>query len=213
MAKHLLKAKLREEKGKNQMRRLRKAGSTPGIVFGRSGETIPVSFSMRDLEKIIYSPAGFNAIFDMEIDGEETHKKPMVLMKEYQLEPVTHQFLHVSFYRVHEDRLIQVAVPINVIGTSVGVKDQGGRLDVVRREVDVECFPGDIPESIDFDISAFEINDTCRVSDLVVDEKVKIIGEVDDVVLQVLPPKRVEEVAEEGEEGEGEGEAEEATEE
>lgn len=206
MAKNLaLNATLRTESGKNAMRRLRKSGFIPGIVFGRSGETTPVSFEPGDLEKIIHSESGFNTLFTINVDGApKDSANPMVIIKEYQVEPVTHDFLHVSFYRIHMDRLVEVNIPIVARGEAPGVKMYGGVLDMTMREVTVECYPADIPENIEVDISTFEINDAVRVGELTVDEKVKILAEDDAVVLQINPPRKIEEpvVEEELEEGE-----------
>ncbi|HUX07023.1 MAG TPA: 50S ribosomal protein L25 [Acidobacteriota bacterium] len=189
-----MNAQLREETGKNKMRRLRSSGLLPGIIFGRSGETTPVSFTDKELEKIIHSESGFNTIFTLDIEGET--QKPLVMIKEYQLDPVTHNFLHVSFYRVHADRLVEVNVAITTRGVAPGVKDEGGTLDFVMREVKVECLPGDIPESFVVDISKMIIGEHVRVEDLDIPEKVKVLEEPEAVVLHLAPPRKVEEVVE-----------------
>jgi large subunit ribosomal protein L25 len=197
MAKKLvLSTEFREEKGKGKIKRLRKTGKTPGIIFGRSGETIPVTFLFRDLEKIIYSDAGFNTIFTLNVDtGKKKTDEYMVMMKEYQLEPVTHDFLHVSFYRIHMDRVMELNVPLNVIGKSLGERTEEARLDIVNREILVRCLPADIPEHISIDITEMVTHDIIRMSDLVVDDKVEILSEDKNVVLHILPPRKIEEVA------------------
>jgi large subunit ribosomal protein L25 len=213
--KHELNAELREERGKNAMRRIRKAGLAPGIIFGRSGETTPVTFSPGDLEKIIHSESGFNTLFNVKIKGEKAN--PMVIIKEYQLEPVSHDFLHVSFYRIHMDRLVEVDIPIHAHGVAHGVKNQGGMLDQILRELHVECLPGDIPEAFSIDVTPLHLHDSVHIRDLEIPEGVKVLDEMDAVILQVIPPKRVvvEEVEEEleeaevAEEGEEKAEAEE----
>lgn len=212
----LLDANVREESGKNAMKRLRRSGFVPGIVFGRSGETTPVSFRPRDLEKIIHSDSGFNTIFSLNIAGTKKTDNPNVIIKEYQVDPVTHEFLHVSFYRIHMDRIVEVAIPIVTQGTAPGVKIHGGTLDMVMREVEVSCLPANIPDAIVIDISTFELHHTVRISDLLVTEEVKLLGDPDSVVLHIAPPKRVVEVVEveegveeeEGEEAAGEEETE-----
>jgi large subunit ribosomal protein L25 len=192
-----LHAQLREETGKNKMRRLRRSGFLPGIIFGRSGETVQVSFEVRELEKIIHSETGFNTIFGVDVEGGKQKAPTQVMIKEYQLDPVTHDFLHVSFYRIHMDRLIEVNVPIATVGVAPGVKDHGGTLDFVMREVQVECLPGDIPESIVIGVSTMMIGDHVRVSELEIPDKVKLLEEADAVVLHLAPPRKVvEEVPE-----------------
>ncbi len=193
-----MKAMLREETGKNKMRRLRSSGLLPGIIFGRSGETTPVSFSNKELEKVIHSESGFNTIFNIDIEGEE--QNPLVMIKEYQLDPVTHNFLHISFFRVHADRLVEVDVAITTVGVAPGVKDQGGTLDYVMREIKVECLPGDIPESIPVDVSKMVIGEHVRVEDLTIPDKVTVLEESEAVVLHLAPPRKIEEEVAEVEE-------------
>lgn len=199
---HELKTQYREETGKNAMRRLRKTGNIPGIVFGRSGETTPVQFPIRDLEKILHSESGFNSLFKLTVDGAKKEEFPMVIVKEYQVDPVTHNFIHISFYRVHLDRVIEVNVPVHTIGTAVGVKTDGGNLDMVMREIHVNTLPANIPESIEIDISKMKIYDTVRIKDIVFPEGVEVDLDSELVVLQINPPRvaTAEEAAEEAEE-------------
>jgi large subunit ribosomal protein L25 len=214
-AKIELKTTYREETGKNAMRRLRKTGSIPGIVFGRSGETTPVQFPVRDVEKILFSESGFNTIFKLSVDGAKKEEFPMVIVKEYQVDPVTHNFLHISFYRVHMDRVIEVNVPVHTIGVSPGVKNEGGNLDMVMREIHVNTLPANIPESIEIDISELVINSAVRIKDITFPEGVEIDLDPEAVVLQITPPRVAEETTEdeEGEEGIEAAEGEETTEE
>ena len=208
-----LKTSYREETGKNAMRRLRKTGQIPGIVFGRSGETTPVQFPTRDLEKILYSESGFNTIFKLSVGGSKKEEFPMVIVKEYQVDPVTHNFLHVSFYRVHLDRVIEVNVPVHTIGTSIGVKNEGGNLDMVMREIHVNTLPANIPESIEIDITDLNINDSIRIKDITFPEGVEVDLDPEAVVLAINPPRIVKEEGEDEEGEEGEEEATEAAEE
>ena len=215
MAKQIvMQARLREETGKNEMKRLRSKGDLPGIIYGRSGETVQVAFPTRALEDIVHSETGFNTIFGIDVDGTKQKEPTMVMIKEYQLDPVTHDFLHVSFYRVHMDRLYEVNVGINTVGVAPGVKEQGGTLDIILREIRIECLPGDIPEAIDVDVTGLHIGDNVRVSDLAVSDAIKVLEDADSVVLNVAAPRKVEEVLPEEEELEAaEGEEAEAGEE
>jgi len=203
----VMQAQLREETGKNEMRRLRKSGLVPGIIFGRSGETAQVSFEPRELDKVIHSEAGFNTIFTIDVEGLKEDNKRQVLIKEYQLDPVTHNFIHVSFYRVRADREIEVNIPIVTEGEPVGVKDQGGSLDIVMRDIQVRCLPGDIPESIHVNVTGLHIGDQVRVSELTIPDKVELLEDTDAVVLHCVPPRKVavvEEIEEEEEAAEEE---------
>lgn len=224
-----LTAQAREETGKNAMRRLRRAGLIPGIVFGRSGDTVQVKFDPKELDKVVHSESGFNTIFIIDVDSDNGENKPNVIVKDYQLDPVTHKFLHVSFFRIHMDRVMEFRVPLVADGQAPGVKDQGGVLEIVNREIDVECLPADIPDAFHVDISEMEIHDVVRLKDLTIAENVSLLLDPEAIALHIVLPKKIEEpepeveldeegepiVAEEaeGEEGEGEGEAKEEGEE
>jgi large subunit ribosomal protein L25 len=197
--KFVMQAWLREETGKNAMRRLRKKGFVPGIIFGRSGETTMVNFNPKDLEKVIHSETGFNTIFTMDVDGLTKDNLRQVLIKDYQVDPVTHTFIHVSFYRVRMDRKVEISVPIIADGTPVGVKEQGGTLDHTMREIEIRCLPGDIPDSIRIDVDQMKIGDHVRVSELQIPEGVEIMEDPDNVVLHVMPPRKVVEAVPEAE--------------
>lgn len=201
MAKEILmNAQFREETGKNEMRRLRKRGFVPGIIFGRSGETTPVRFETAELEKIIHSDTGFNTIFSIDVDGVKKDRKRQVLIKDYQLDPVTHDFLHVSFYRIHMDREVEVRVPVVAEGEAHGVKNQGGTLDHTMREIQIRCLPGDIPEGIHVGVEHLHIGDYIRVNELEIPDAVEVLEDVDGVVMHLAPPRKVvEEVVEEEE--------------
>ena len=203
-------ARLREETGKNAMRRLRRQGLLPGVIFGRSGITTMVSLNPRELDKVLHSETGFNTIFDIDVEGQKDDGEIRVLIKHYQLEPVTHSFLHVSFYRIHMDRELEVRIPVAADGLAIGVKDQGGTLDYVMRDVLIRCLPGDIPDATRVEVSDMEIGDYVRVSDLDIPEGVEILEEADAVVLHLAPPRKV--VEEEEAEVEEAEEAEEAEE-
>ena len=218
MAKEILmQARFREESGKNAMRRLRRTGDVPGVIFGRSGETTPITFSARDLETIIHSDTGFNTIFTLDVDGLKKDNKRKVLIKDYQLDPVTHNFLHVSFYRIHMDRVLEVRIAVIPEGEAPGVKEQGGTMDHIMRDIHVKCLPSDIPDAVHVDVSKLRIGDIIRISDLEVPDTVEILEDPDGVVVHVVPPRKVvvevEEEVEVAAEEEAAAEAEEAAEE
>lgn len=195
-----LNVKYRPESGKNAMRRIRRAGGTPGIIFGRSGLTTPITFKVRELEELLHSAKkGLNTLFAISVDGEKKEEIPMAMIKEYQLEPVSHNFLHVSFYRVHMDRLMQFAVPIVTKGISIGVKDMGGHMEVIQREITIECLPGDVPVNYVVDVSKMKLNDTFTVGDLGLPDNVTYTGELDDPIVSIVTTRQE---AEEGAEGE-----------
>jgi large subunit ribosomal protein L25 len=142
-----LEAVKRDGRGKNEARRLRAAGSLPAVVYGarlEDGErpAVPVGVDPKQVLRILRSDSGVNTIITLRLDGGET----AVIVKEYQIDPVTHHLLHADFYQLSMDRMMTVTVPIVLKGEAKGVKLQGGMLDFVTREIEVECLPVNIPE-------------------------------------------------------------------
>ena len=186
----VVSARRRPESGKNVNRRLRVAGQIPGVLYGAKKESVPVSVSPKDIGAILRSATGENTLFDLDLDGS----RRKVLIKEFQLEPIQGHLLHADFYEVALDKELQVNVHVELVGTPVGVKVQGGIVDWVTRELEVECLPSDIPEKITVDISNLEIGKHVRVAEIKAPDKVKILTEPDIVIAHVVAP-RAEEVA------------------
>jgi large subunit ribosomal protein L25 len=183
-------AKNREETGKNVNRRLRVAGLIPGVLYGSAKKPVPVSVSPKEIGSILRSKTGENTLFDLDLDGS----RRKVILKEFQIEPIKGSLLHADFYEVALDKLLQVNVHVELVGTPVGVKVQGGIVDWVTRELEVECLPADIPEKISVDIATLEIGKHVRVADITVPDKVKVLTEPEVVIAHVVAP-RAEEVA------------------
>ena len=184
-------AQNRAETGKNLNRRLRAKGFIPGVVYGAAKKTVPVAVSDKEIASILLSATGENTLFELDIEG----KRRKVILKELQVEPLKGQLLHADFYEVALDRALQIKVHVELRGTPVGVKTQGGVLDFVTRELTVECLPADIPEKIAVDVSPLEIGKHFRVSDLTATAKVKILTDPEIVVVHVVAPRAEEEVA------------------
>ena len=147
----VLEATARDTFGKNEARRTRRGGRVPGVLYGGSpARATPISVEPKPLLKILHSESGANTLISLKLAGAGDTK---VLVKAYQLDPVTHQVLHADFYRVAMDRVIQVTIPVVVKGEPKGVKQQGGILEFIRREIQIECLPGDIPEHVEIDVS------------------------------------------------------------
>ena len=191
MPEFVVPAESRNETGKNANRRLREKGLIPGILYGAQKETLQVSVSPKEIGTILKSAAGANTLFDLDLGG--TRRK--VILKEYQREPLKGQLLHADFYEVALDKTLEVEVQLELTGVPVGVKTQGGVLDFVTRELEVECLPADIPEKITIDVSHLELNKHFRVSDLKLSDKVKVLTEADVVIAHVVMPRAEEEVA------------------
>jgi large subunit ribosomal protein L25 len=183
-------AQSRTETGKNVNRRLRTRGLIPGTVYGSSKESISVAVSPSEITAILRSASGENTLFDLDLEG----RRRKVILKEFQLEPIKGHILHADFYEVALDKVLEVRVHVELQGTPVGVKVQGGIVDFVTRELEIACLPADIPERIVVDISDLELGKHIRVSDLKLPEKVKVLTEPGVVVVHVVAP-RAEEVA------------------
>ena len=185
----------RQGHGKNESRRLRAAGRIPAVVYGarkdgKAPEGVPVAVDPKEVLRILHSESGANTLIRLKLDGSESQ----VMVKEYQLDPVTHQLLHADFYQLAMDRAIIVTVPIVVKGEPKGAKLQGGMLDFVTREVQVQCLPKDIPEHIDIDVSELVLHQAIRLRDLPGNAKWKPMNDPDTMLVHVVLPK-VEEVA------------------
>lgn len=190
-----LVATKRETRGKNEARRLRVSGHIPAVVYGGPAkESIPVSVDPKELLRILYSDSGVNTLIDLELAGGDSSQ---VLVKDFQLDPVSSELLHVDFYRLAMDKAITVMVPVTLTGEAIGVKQQGGLLDFVNREIQVECMPTEIPENIKVDIQELNIGDGVRVRDVVEGVIWKPISELDTLLVHVTPPKVEEEPEEE----------------
>ena len=188
-----LAAVTRTGRGKNEARRLRRAGQVPAVVYGgESREGLPVAVDPKALLRILYSESGVNTLIGLTVDGGKASK---VLVKEFQLDPIHSGLLHVDFYRPALDRLITVTVPVTLSGEPVGVKQQGGVLDFVQRDVQVECMPTEIPEHLEVDVRALMIGDGVRLRDLFSDVEWTPVSEPDTLLVHVIAPKVEEEAA------------------
>jgi len=203
-----LVAERREGTGKGVARKLRAAGRVPAIMYGQGIEPASVSVDARELYHVLHA-GGANVLLDLIVDG----KAQLALARDVQRDHIHNRFIHVDFLAVSRTEKITIAIPVHVIGESVGVK-AGGVLEHHLWEIQAECLPGDVPDAIEADISELAVGDSLKVSDLVAPEGVTILSAEDEPVLAVVPPqaREVEEVAaEEAVEGEvAEGEAAEA---
>jgi large subunit ribosomal protein L25 len=203
-----LEVESRQEVGRTAARRLRRTGKVPGIIYGIQ-DPIPVTVNPNELESIFSQGAGENAVFQLDLAGEEKADRP-VLVKELQRDAMNDQIVHADFLEIRMDQQIRISVPLTFEGESVGQK-MGGVLSVLLRELEVECLPNAIPEGFSVDISEVDIGDVIHVRDLTLPGEVDLITGLDDPIFTVIVPvEEEEEVPEEveGEEGEAaEGEA------
>jgi large subunit ribosomal protein L25 len=187
-----LQADKREGRGKNEARRLRASGRIPAVVYGaEKGKAVEIAVDPKSLLRILHSESGVNTLIGLQVDGGNTR----VLVKEYQLDPIDHKLLHADFYQVAMDKTLTVTVPVVLKGEAKGVKQQGGIVDFVHREIEIEVLPGDIPENITVDISELMLHEGVRVRDLQTEgSRWKATSEADMMIVHVVAP-RAEEVA------------------
>jgi large subunit ribosomal protein L25 len=167
---------------KNHARRVRVQGLIPAVLYGAGKPSVAVTVDPKIITRILHSESGHNTIFDLAITGGESGKAMIV---DWQNEPLKGKLLHIDFKRIAMDRAMRVSVPVQLDGTPVGVKTQGGILSQVLHEVEIECLPGDIPSHIDIDISNLEINQAIHISDLPHSDKIKFLGDEDAVVANI----------------------------
>src|SRR5271157_1195410 len=183
---------------KNAARRVRVRGKIPAVVYGAAEPAVAIEVDPKQIQKILHSDTGHNSIFDLQINGSTAKTKAMIV--DWQYEPIKGTLMHIDLKRIALDKTMRVEVPIQLVGVSIGVKTQGGILDQVLREVEIECLPGDIPSHIDLDVTQMSIGDVLRVSDLPHSDKLKFLTDEGTTVAHVVSIKEevapaVEEVA------------------
>ena len=192
----VLEAMARDTRGKNEARRTRREGHVPAVVYGAAGdnatEAKAIAVDPKALMRILHSESGANTLIALKLAGETDTR---VLVKDYQLDPVTHHLIHADFFRIRMDRAIVVTIPVTVKGEPKGVKQQGGILEFIRREIEIECLPGDIPESVEVDVSDLMLHQGVRVRDLPGDPKWTPTSDPDMMLVHVIMPKAEEAAA------------------
>ena len=167
---------------KNAARRVRVAGKIPAVVYGAGQDSVAVTVDPKVITRILHSESGHNTIFDLNIEGGNATKAMIV---DWQNEPIKGKLLHIDLKRIAMDKVMQVSVPVQLIGIPAGVKTGGGILEHVMREVEIECLPGDIPSHIDVDVSNVELHGVIRIADLPHSGKLKFLEDEDATVAHV----------------------------
>jgi large subunit ribosomal protein L25 len=175
---------------KNAARRVRVKGMIPGVIYGAKEDAIAVELDPKHIARILHSASGHNTIFDVAV-GDSAQTKAMIV--DWQYEPIKGALMHIDLKRIAMDKAIRVKVPVQLAGIASGVKNEGGILDQVMREVEIECLPGDIPSSITVDVTGLKLGDALRVADLPQDGKLKFLTDEHATVAHVVAIK--EEVA------------------
>jgi large subunit ribosomal protein L25 len=183
---NLLEAQPREAGNKNDARRVRQGGKVPGVLYGAGKDSLSVSLDPRQVLRILHSQTGHNTIFDLALHGGERSKAMIV---DWQYEPIKGALLHIDLKRIAMDRALTVKVPILLKGEAEGVKQQGGILEQILREVEIECLPADIPSSIEVDVTELVMGKVLRVSDLPHGEKLTFLTDENQPVAHVVSVK------------------------
>jgi large subunit ribosomal protein L25 len=191
-----LEAVKRETFGKNEARRLRAKGTIPAVLYGGvaadgTPQATPIAVDPKALMGILRGESGVNTLIGLKVGSEEVK----VLMREYQVDPLTRRLLHADFYRIAMDKMLVVTVPVTVKGEAKGIKQQGGLLDIVHREVEVECLPSDIPEHIEVDVTDLMLGQAIRLRDVATDPRWKPVTDADVMLVHIVTPRAAAEPA------------------
>ncbi len=183
-------AEPRASRGKNEARRTRREGLIPGVVYGAYKDPVPVAVSPRQISQILHSKTGHNTIFNLNIKGGENTP---VMVVDGQHDPIRGNLLHVDLKRIDLTKRIRVSVPVVTHGEAPGVKQQGGLLEVITREIEIECLPDEIPEHFTVDVGELMLGQSKRASDIPVAGSMKLISPPDAVIAHVITIKVVAE--------------------
>jgi large subunit ribosomal protein L25 len=182
----IVSAEPRESRGKNEARRLRVKGRAPAVLYGSGSPAVAVSISPKEINKILHSNTGHNTIFNLSVQGGEDTPAMIV---DWQSDPVKENLLHVDLKRIDLTKRIAVKVRVHTVGEPKGVKLQGGLLEVITREVEIECLPDDIPESYTVDVTELMIGQNLRASDIPLGGSVRLVSAPEQVVAHVVTLK------------------------
>jgi len=194
MQRPVMTAEIREGVGKEKAAKLRVKGLIPAIFYGPRSKTIPLVIDSKELSKALQTEAGENVLIDLDIRKGDQLDRKVVMLKDIQIDPLQRITLHTDFYEVAMDEMITIEVPVHLVGKPEGTK-MGGILEQVRRVIQIQCLPGDIPKGIDMDVSALKIGDSIHVQDIKL-EKVRILSDANLTIATVVPPVVEEKVVE-----------------
>ena len=181
-----LEAVKREGIGKEAARKIRAQGWTPAVIYGKRKTSLPVVFNTNDFLNMVHGEAHENTLFKLKIKGDKSKNVTNVIIKEKQFHPVKGTLLHVDLFEVAMDEVIEVHVPLEAVNEAKGVKDEGGMLDHVVREILVECLPDDLPEKIEVDVSDLRLGESIHIKEIEFPSGVKPVENPDKVVLTII---------------------------
>lgn len=186
-----LEVQKREQTGSGPNRRLRKAGLLPAVVYGGTGDSIPIQVDQKSVHRLLKEAGGENAVFLLKMAGTKQTRHTMV--RKIDIDPISRQIAHVDFQRIDMTEKVKIQVSIEVVGEPIGVRTEDGVLDFVSRTIEVECLPNKIPAMIEVDVSALHTGQHLEASDLVVPEGVEIIDDMSKVIVSIAHARVVEE--------------------
>jgi len=200
-----IKGEKREVFGKNASRRLRRNGMIPVILYGAKDVNIPLTLNKKDVFQILRSESGENTVFEVSFNSETMN----AMIKDLQKNLVTDEIIHADLIQIALDKAIRISVPVVTVGDAVGVKTEGGFVDFITREIEIECLPKDIPEQIEIDISELHLRQSFKVEEVVLPGEIKLISDPETILFHIEEPAKEEEIEVEEEEEEVIGEEEE----
>ena len=180
----VIKSETRDALGKNASRRIRRSGMVPAVLYGEGAESVSLILDKKDVIKILKSETGENTLFKIDFEGGEKD----AMLKAVQIDPTTDEILHADLIRIAMDKAIRVMVPIEVTGEAYGVKTEGGFVDFMTREVEVECLPALIPERLTVDITGLRLHQSLKVGEIALPEGVKLLSEPGAVAVLIQVP-------------------------
>ena len=193
-----LRVKPRKRIGKSGAREVRKEGNIPAILYGQGDDPVPLIVQPDELRRALSNSAGLNTVLELEIDDSESSAKKFSMVREIQKDPIKNRVIHLDFLAIDMKKSVRVKVPVSTRGRSEGER-RGGRLEKLMRTIDLECLPGDIPDSIEVDVTDLDIGDFVDIAGLSLGEGVQPIRDGSEKVVQVLAQRAAEEVADEPE--------------
>lgn len=185
-----LNVELRTDRGKNESHRLRQAGFIPAVMYSH-GVSEVIKVPRKDFINLFKGHIPESVLIDLNITDKKEDASHKVFVKDYQRDPVTGEIVHLDFFKTRLDEKIQTVVSVAIVGTSTGAR-QGGIQEVVERELQIECLPGDLPEKIEIDVTSLEIGQSIHVKDLKASLSIKFLGDLERVIVTVLAPHKAE---------------------
>ena len=199
MVQSSLRVKPRKRIGKSGAREVRKEGNIPAILYGQGDDPVPLVVRPDELKRALSNSAGLNTVLELEIGDSKSPAKKFSMVREIQKDPIKNRVIHLDFLAIDMKKSVRVKVPVNTLGRSEGER-RGGRLEKLMRTVDLECLPGDIPDSIEIDVNDLDVGDFVDIAGLSLDEGVRPVRDGSEKVVQVLAQRAQEEEATEEQE-------------